>query len=836
MPEYIQVVVNLPLTFGIFDYHVPPALQGKVLPGCLVTVPFGKQRVQAVVLGFVDVPQVPETRAVDSLLDAEPVLLKNQIELARWLANATLAPLAACIQLMLPPGLSQQADTLVSLEAIETDPSGLTGMQREALTLLKERGPLRGRQLDAAFPHRDWKTSLRPLVKAGVLSAQPVLPPPTVRPKVARTAQLARPLEIALPALAETKRAGSEAVFARRSAALTYLAQEGGPVNVAWVYAASGAQLADLQRLAEMGLLILGETELWRDPLSLVEVENRAVPKLTPDQEAAWGHLQPALQAGQFCLLHGVTGSGKTELYLRAVEETLQKGGQAIILVPEIGLTPQTVRRFMARFAGRVGLVHSHLSQGERYDTWRRARRGDLDVIIGARSALFTPLPRLGLIVVDECHDSSYAQSDTSPGYNAVKCAAAYARLAQAALILGSATPQVSQIYQAEHENWQIIKLPLRVLAHKETVQKQLVRLGHARARLDEHQDVAALPLPAVTVVDMREELKQGNRSMFSRALQAGLQGVLERQEQAILFLNRRGSSTYVFCRECGYVINCPKCNLPLTAHEHDTRLRCHTCGYERQIPQRCPQCSSDTIKPYGAGTERVEAEVQKLFPQARVLRWDAETTSQKGTHEILMAHFVHHRADIIVGTQMLAKGLDLPLVTLVGAVLADVGLNLPDFRAGERGFQLLTQVAGRAGRSPLGGEVIFQTFQPEHYVLDYAARYDFAGFYQHELAARQQMGYPPYSRLTRLLIQGEDAARVQTIAQQLALSVKRWIESGNFSATEIIGPVPCFYARVNGQYRWQIVLRGPQPDAIIRQNLPLPDGCRVEVDPEDLL
>ncbi len=323
---------------------------------------------------------------------------------------------------------------------------------------------------------------------------------------------------------------------------------------------------------------------------------------------------------------------------------------------------------------------------------------------------------------------------------------------------------------------------------------------------------------------------------MLSRALVAGIQQVLERQEQAILFLNRRGSSNYVFCRSCGLVVRCPKCDLPLTAHEQDTALRCHTCGYTRQMPHRCPACNSDSFRAYGAGTEKVEAEVQKLFPQARVLRWDAETTHTRGAHEILLSHFVHHRADIMIGTQMLTKGLDLPLVTLVGAVLADVGLNLPDFRTAERGFQLLTQVAGRAGRSPLGGRAIFQTFQPEHPAIQFAAQHDYAGFYQYELKARQQLGYPPFSRLVRLITRQADPMRARETAEKMRVHLQHWLQEGGFGATELIGPAPCFYARVNGQYRWQIILRGPQPEEVVRQNLPLPDGWRVEVNPQDLL
>ncbi|MDO9300707.1 MAG: primosomal protein N', partial [Anaerolineales bacterium] len=380
-------------------------------------------------------------------------------------------------------------------------------------------------------------------------------------------------------------------------------------------------------------------------------------------------------------ILYGVTGSGKTEIYLRAAEETIKRGKQVIILVPEIALTPQAVRRFLSRFPGQVGLVHSKLSEGERYDTWRRARSGKLKVIIGARSALFTPLPNVGLIVVDECHDSSFYQSDP-PYYHAVAAAQDYARLCGAVCVLGSATPTVEQRFQAEHGQLIKLELPCRI-----------VETG----------------LPPVQVVDMREELKTGNRGIFSRALAESLAETISRGEQAILFLNRRGTATYIFCRDCGHVLKCPNCETPLTYHVEnqvegqkskvaDLRpstfdLRCHRCNYTRKMPKTCPACGGKNIRAYGLGSEKVEADVQAMFPNVRTLRWDWDTTRQKDAHEMILTHFSNHQADVLVGTQMLAKGLDLPLVTLVGIVLADVGLNLPDPFASERVFQTLTQV-----------------------------------------------------------------------------------------------------------------------------------------------
>jgi len=619
--------------------------------------------------------------------------------------------------------------------------------------------------------------------------------------------------------------------------------REPAPVEVSWLYAESGGNLADLHRLADLGMVILNESEVWRDPLETLEPPPSQPPPLTADQTRCWSAIEQELLAvgkpGTPFLLHGVTGSGKTEIYLKAVETTLHLGKQAIILVPEIALTPQTVQRFLARFPGQVGLVHSQLSVGERYDTWRRARQGALSVVVGPRSALFTPFPKLGLIVVDECHDDSYYQSEP-PFYHARQVAVEYARLANAVCLLGSATPDVTSAYMAEKGRWRLLSLPARILAHQETVQRHVQRIGRTSRYRPLESLAQTVDLPPVRLVDMRQELQSGNRSIFSQALQEGIAHVLEQEQQVILFLNRRGTATYVFCRDCGYVLKCPRCEMPLTYHSavegrpDAVYLLCHYCGYQRQMPATCPNCKSRRIRQYGMGTERVEAEVQALFPRARTLRWDAETTRKKGAHEVILGHFIAGRADVLVGTQMLAKGLDLPLVTLVGVVLADVGLSLPDYRASERVFQVLTQVAGRAGRSPLGGEVILQTFQPEHYAIQAAARHSYQDFYRQEMVYRRQLGYPPFTRIARLEYRHSRQETAESTARQMADQLRRWIEAEGRRGTDIIGPAPCFFSRLGGQSRWQIVLRGPDPASLLRaRNL---GDWRVEIEPPSLL
>jgi primosomal protein N' (replication factor Y) len=823
MPTYLELAVNVPQVTEVFHYHLPPNLEGRVFPGHLVEAPFGGQRVQGVVLRFVDQPAVIETKAVLSLVDEQAVVTQAQIELALHLAQSTLTPLPAWITLMLPAGLGQQADTLYSINPEGFSGSGrkLSNLQQRIVEILQTRGPLRGRQIDQTLPRANWRAAARSLLQKRILIAQSVLPQPSVQPKTVRTVALACSPETAINMLPNLGRPGGEAL-ARRQAIIHYLLKEPGSTNVTWIYAASRGTANDLRKLAEMGLVKLSEAETWRDPLQGQEFIAVQPPTLTKDQQACWKEIQHLLQVAQSgnivppVLLHGVTGSGKTELYLRAVEETLRQGKQAIVLVPEIALTPQTIRRFLARFPGQVGLAHSQLSAGERYDTWRRARAGQLSAVIGPRSALFTPFP------------------------NPVT----YARLLKGMCILGSATPDISSRYQAESGHWHYLHLPNRILAHRQAVQALAEKLGLTPHYTPLEADAMTIPLPRVWVVDMRQELKAGNRSIFSRSLQTALENVLQNDQQAILFLNRRGTATYIFCRDCGLVLKCPRCDLPLTYHiqphpntlpvQQVGELVCHHCGYRRKIPKTCPKCGSERIRQFGTGTEKVEAEVQALFPDARTLRWDYETTRQKGSHELILNQFSNHQADVLVGTQMLAKGLDFPYVTLVGVVLADVGLNLPDFRASERTFQVLTQVAGRAGRSPLGGEVILQTFQPDHYVIQAAASHDFPGFYRQELSYRKQLGYPPFLGLARLEYRHTDPQRAESAAQKMGEQVQKWLVEGDRRATEMVGPVPCFFSRIAGYYRWQIVLRGPDLVSFLRTRSF--HDWRVELNPVSLL
>lgn len=837
MNSIARVVVNIPGIKELFDYDIPDGMDN-VSEGSLVVVQFGNLRAQAVVVEIARESAIQDRKNLLAVLDAQPVITRNQILLANWMAKHFYSALSDCVHLMLPAGMNQMADVSYSIVEGRTDWNSLPVLQQKILQEIQQRGALRSRQIKTAFPHVNWKTSVQALMRKGYLKSQPILPEPKIQRKTIRTAQISIPRTEVDKQENELGRIGS-AAFERRKAAVEFLLNEGIPVNVAWVYASSGANAADLRILEEKGFIRLGEVEIWRDPLEHIEVSPAVPPELTSAQSAAWGQIEEYLQQDKDntpLLVHGVTGSGKTELYLRAVQAVIEQGKQVIVLVPEISLTPQTVKRFMARFPGQVGLIHSRLSIGERYDTWRRARLGKLPIIIGPRSALFAPLPNLGLIVMDEFHDPSFYQTESSPAYDAVQTGLTYANIVKGKIILGSATPTIDIYFRAQSEGWQMIHLPDRILAHQEYIrQKNLQFPQGLQNSSHDGKTAAALPLPLVRIVDMRNELRQGNRSIFSRSLQSALKTVLEREQQAILFLNRRGSSTYVFCRECGNVLRCPRCELPLTTHADVKKLMCHVCGYTRNLPTACPQCGKMQIRQYGSGTQKVEQELSRLFPSTRILRWDADTARQKGAEELLLSHFANHHADFLIGTQMLAKGLDLPLVTLVGIVLADVGLNFPDYRAAERSFQVLSQVAGRSGRSPLGGQVILQTYQPDHAVIQRVSRHDFSGFYSDEIIHRRELKYPPFSELVRLEYRHHDSALAQQKAEEIRTQLEEKI-AGNSTLADILisGPVPPFFQKIRGLYRQQLILRGKDLTTLL-QNISM-DDWRVEVNPPDIL
>ena len=822
MSQFAQVAVNVPGVHDQFDYLIPQKWRERLEPGHLVEVPFGKQMVQGIVVCIKTHSDHPEIKEISGVLDEEPVVNPHYIELAESLAEMYFQPASAYLTAMLPPGLGQRADTLYEADfPDDVSQSSLTSTQRRLINTLKQRGALRGRQLNSAFRHIDWRKSLRPLIRKGLVITQPILPAPKTTRKQINTVRLHPELNIDSINNIATGRTGSHASERRRKI-LELLVREEKYVDVSYIYASTGASSADIRYLEERTLVEVNSREAVRDPVENFSPEGTTKPQLTKDQISAWQKIQKALNSPKSVpvIIRGITGSGKTELYLRAVEQVEKDGKQAAVLVPEISLTPQTIQRFLDRFPGKVGVIHSRLSPGERYDTWRRARRGEISVLIGPRSALFTPMPKPGVIILDECHDDSYYQGEMVPVYHSAEAAIILGKITGAPVIFGSATPNVELYFRSQHHQWPVINLDKRIAA-------QIGSMG-------EHSEVMYLSLPSVEVVDMREELKHGNRSIFSRTLQEALRKVIDKRQQAILYLNRRGSATIIFCRDCGYTAQCPRCDFPLTYHQDSHRLMCHTCGYKRNLMKKCPECGRTRIRQYGMGTERVEQALLELIPATRVLRWDADTAAGKQSEAIILSHFKRHNADVLIGTQMLAKGLDLPLVTLMGAIMADVGLNFPDYRAGERAFQLLTQVAGRAGRSRLGGRAILQTFQPEHYAIKHAAEHDFAGFYRAELAHRRDLQYPPFSRIIRFETRDLNKKTAEERAMDLASKIAELLEDSSDRTLQMIGPAPPYFGKKSGYYRWQIILKGNRPELLVEQ-LKL-EGWRIDVNPPSLL
>ena len=538
-----------------------------------------------------------------------------------------------------------------------------------------------------------------------------------------------------------------------------------------------------LMALCKMGFARIEEREALRSPYGAMERLAGQDPTLTAQQEQVLSALLPAVEAGKGAfLLYGVTVSGKTEVFIRAVRRCAQLGRTAIVLVPEIALTPQMVMWFRSRFGEDAAVLHSRLSPGERYDEWRRIRRGDVRVVIGARSAIFAPLEHVGLIIIDEEHEQSYI-ADSTPRYDAREVARWRCEDEGAALLLASATPSMRSFAMAGRGDLTLLEMPRRV---------------------------ANRPLPQVHVVDMREELRAGNRSVFSGALLTGLTRCLDEGHQAILFVNRRGYSTFVSCRSCGYTVTCSQCDVSMTYHSAENVLRCHYCGQEMPVPRTCPECGSPYIKYFGVGTQRVEEEVRKFFPDVPVLRMDNDTTRTKDAHAQLLARFRSGEARVLVGTQMIAKGLDFPEVTMVGIIAADAMLKLPDYRSAERTFQLLTQVAGRAGRAEHPGEVFLQTYDPENYAIEAASRQDYRAFYEEEMMRRRRALYPPYTLLARLLYEADRAEDAQAAAEAAMRQMEAFFERRTYLKKYVIAlrVMACPVKMIRGKSRWQVTLK----------------------------
>ncbi len=805
--KYAEVAVNFPGSRSTFCYAIPPQLDIDV--GQAVWVPFGSRIAQGIVVALSDQPSVEATKEIAKLITDYPLLSSIQIELARWISRHYFSSLSDAVALMLPPGFERQTITYFQLAKPEGDLPPLTPEQTKALHLVTEKGKASLRELERKFGIKEARRISDQLLRSHLVEKSQELEKAKVKPKVVPYVKLiASKNEVE----GEMVRLNKAKAF-KQVAVLEFLNQQTQAIAVSEVRKRLNCSLGTIKALENRHLLSTELVTIRRDPLSHLKLKPTSPPVLTPSQEAAWKLIQDNWNHGSppVFLLFGVTGSGKTEIYLRALDKIIAIGKRGICLVPEIALTPQTVERFANRFPGRVGILHSGLSLGEQFDEWQWIKERECDVVIGPRSALFASQPNLGLIIIDEEHEWTYKQEDKSPRYHARDVALKLAELTGAVVILGSATPDLESFYRAQLGVYHLVELRERITPR-----------GYS-------------PLPEVNIVDMKEELKAGNTSLFSRSLLAAMEETLARGEQIILFLNRRGTATFIQCRNCAFVFRCPRCSVALTYHSVEKKLTCHRCHYAIPVPQTCPQCSSRWLKFLGIGTQRIADEVKRLFPRARLLRWDRDVATKRHVHEELLDSFRDHRADILIGTQMIAKGLDLPQVTLAGIINADTGLNLPDFRAGERTFQLLCQVAGRAGRGFKAGEVIIQTYSPENYAIQAAAKHDYVGFYNQEIDYRRQYNYPPFSHFIRLVYSHTNNDLCRREAEKMSHTILEEQERKGITGLSLIGPVPAFAFRVRGRYRWQLILRGYEPAQLLSE-ITLPQGWTIDVDPVGII
>jgi len=808
--RYAEMAVNSPGSGRHpFCYAIPSSLSIEV--GQAVWVPFGSQVLQGIVLKLSDYPSVEQTKEIAGIISYEPLLSPTQVGLALWLSDYYLCPLFEAVALMLPPGFERKVITFFQAVPFidETALSRLTSDQIQTFNLIKAMGKVSLKQLGKKLGKEKAKQVTGKLLRQRLIMGSRELEKDKVKPKFVSSLQLALSLDEAKKEIDRLKQKRAH----KQAEIIEFLVQYKQPALLPELREFLSATKAAVEALKRRRIISVTQIEIKRDPLSRVRFVPASLPVLTPAQEKVWQRLRDSLNGGEskVFLLFGVTGSGKTEIYLRALADVVAKGKRGLCLVPEIALTPQTIERFMARFPGRVGVFHSGLSLGEQFDEWHQIRRGAFDVVIGPRGALFTPQPDLGLIIIDEEHEWSYKQQDKSPRYHARDVAIKLAELTGAVVILGSATPDVETFYRAQQGKYQLLELPERITPR------------------------GLSPLPVVEIVDLKEELKAGNTSLFSRSLAASIKETLVRGEQVILFLNRRGTATFVQCRSCGFAIRCPRCTVALTYHSVGKRLICHRCRYSIPVPQSCPRCLSRRLKFLGIGTQRVEEEMRQLFPKAHLLRWDKDVVTKRRFYDELLADFRSGKANVLIGTQMIAKGLHLPEVTLAGVISADIGLNLPDFRAGERTFQLLCQVAGRAGRGLGAGKVIIQTYSPGHYAVQAASTHDYLGFHSQEIEYRRQFDYPPFSCFVRLLYGHTNSFFCQEEIKRVSQLLLTERDKEGIPDLSLIGPIPAFISRIRGRYWWQIIVRGTDPAKLIAR-VDLPKGWIIDVDPVGLV
>ncbi|WHY58176.1 primosomal protein N' [Peribacillus simplex] len=763
--DIASVIVDVPAkqTDREFDYRIPEKWNQVIKPGMRVIVPFGPRMVQGFVTGLKVKSEFAKLRNIKEPMDLEPVLNDELLQLGDWLTKEAMCFKISALQAMLPAAMKAKYEKVIKVVEDKKDQLPLFIQNFFGKNdSISWKDVIEGE--NASLFQKEMQNGNLELV----YNVKNRLNKKTVR--VIKS--LLSPKELKEMASAMSSHAKKQQEL------LQYFIEHQEPIPLKELLELINTSSGTVKSLVSKGALAEMDQEIYRNPY-----ENRVFEKSTPftltaEQTAALKPINEKIHHDEHdvFLLYGVTGSGKTEVYLQAIASVIEKGKEAIMLVPEISLTPQTVKRFKERFGEQVAVMHSGLSVGEKYDEWRKIHRKEVKVVVGARSAVFAPFENLGLVIIDEEHESSYKQEET-PRYHARDVAIERAKSYRCPVILGSATPTLESFARAKKNVYKLLTLS---------------------QRMNENA------LPAVDIVDMREELRTGNRSMFSELLFTKLKDRLEKGEQTVLMLNKRGHSSFVMCRSCGLVINCPNCDISLTYHRFNDIMKCHYCGFEEGMPSVCPECESEHIRFFGTGTQKVEEELAKILPEARVIRMDVDTTSKKGSHERLLNAFGEGKADILLGTQMIAKGLDFPNITLVGVLSADTMLHLPDFRSSEKTFQLLTQVSGRAGRHQLPGEVVIQTYTPEHYSIELSALQDFDAFYEREMHLRRQSHYPPYYYVVLITVSHEDLMKTVSVTEKIT----NYLGSRLNRDSIVLGPVASPISRINNRYRYQCLIK----------------------------
>ena len=788
--KFAQVAFPIPEDIT-FTYSIPNHFAPIAQIGCRVLASFGNSIREGVIVNLLDKPEIEnldfKIKAITDCLDEKPVFTDSILKLTSWVSKYYLSSWGEALKCAAPAAIRTKQRQTIHLVATKDEIEELktrAKLQAQILIVLSNNGDLTINQLakHVKKPSSSLRSVLALLQKKRLIDIH-INFRPSSQKKYGTFATLAKPIpEIKKEITSTLQRAPKQAEI------LHFLISNYNrlPISSVELLKTTNTSSATLQALKKKNLVELQSIELTRTPWNSKHIEKTTPLSLNPDQTNAVAKIHHAIEANlsQTFLLHGVTGSGKTEVYLQIIATVLSQKKGAIILIPEISLTPQTISRFVGRFGTKIAVLHSRLSDGERHDQWQKVHSGKAPIVIGARSAIFAPIPSLGLIIIDEEHETSYKQ-DSSPRYHARDVAIQRAKLENCIVVLGTATPSLESFYHAEQGKYHLISMPSRIGNRK---------------------------MPKVEIIDMREELKSKNRSIFSRSLLSGIMERLAKNEQTILFLNRRGYSSYVFCRNCGHVEKCEVCSVSMTYHFSKQRMICHHCGSEKSAPRSCPSCTSENIRYFGLGTERVEQETLRAFPKAKVQRMDTDSTSQKNAHQTILNQFKNQEIDILVGTQMIAKGLDFPNVTLVGVIIADTALNLPDFRASERSFNLLTQVAGRSGRSNLEGEVIVQTYMPDHYGIQAAKNHDYTGFYNQEIMFREALNYPPFNYAATILVRGAEEEEVINTAYNLRNALDL-IQADRFPNVEVRGPVAAPLSKIKAKYRWHLLVKCDSSD-----------------------